>query len=175
MTKYMINEQYDVEDADASKGFGKGEKREDYADAWKDTGNAVLIGLPGCGRKVLARLLAERTGMDVAVPGDARAATKALDAKGSIIVLADALVEDASVQPLIHGAGKVFYLMADSKVLSGRVAEGADSPDIESLWRETSARLAVMEPIFYSVLHFIMQAAQAPEDMLEDALEKIGY
>lgn len=175
MTKYLINEQYDVEDAGAAKGFGKGEKREDYADAWKDTGNAVLIGLPGSGKEALAGLLAERTGMEIVVPDGVEAAGQALGAKGAIVVLSDELVEDAGVQPLIHGSGKVFYLMADSKVLSERMAERTGEADTEALWRETSARLAVMEPLFYSVLHFIMQAGQTPEAMLEDALEKIGY
>ncbi|BCS90306.1 hypothetical protein [Pseudodesulfovibrio sediminis] len=175
MTKYLINEQYDVEDAEASKGFGKGEKREDYADAWQDTGNVVLIGLPGAGKAALAELLSERAGIEVRVPVDAETAKVALAEGGRVIVLTDDLVEDAEVQPLIHDSGKVFYLMADTRLLSDRVAKRDAIEDRDTLWREMSARLAVMEPVFYSVLHFIMQAAEAPEELLSDALEKVGY
>jgi len=175
MTKYFINEQYDVQDADASKSFGKGEKREDYADAWQDTGNVVLVGLAGSGKKALADLLGERTGLDVVIPKDATGAVQALGAGPHIIVLDDALVEVAEVQSLIHGSGKVFYLMVDSRVLSERVADRDDVEDRDTLWREMSARLAVMEPVFYSVLHFIMQGIQSPEELMSDAMEKIGY
>nr|WP_321256367.1 hypothetical protein [uncultured Pseudodesulfovibrio sp.] len=175
MTKYLINEQYDVQDADASKGFVKGEKREDYADAWKDTGNIILIGLVGSGKKALAELLGEGTGLDVVNPKDVTEAVQVLGSGPRIIVLDDGLVEVAEVQSLIHGAGKVFYLMVDSKVLSERVASRDSVEDSETLWREMSARLAVMEPVFYSVLHFIMQGVQSSNELVDDAMEKIGY
>lgn len=175
MTKYLINEQYDVQDADVSKGFGKGEKREDYADAWKDTGNILLIGLGGSGKMALADLLGERTGLDVVGPKEAAEAIQVLGSGPRIIVLEDGLVEIAEVQSLIHGAGKVFYLMVDSRVLSERVATRDSVEDSEALWREMSARLAVMEPVFYSVLHFIMQGAKSPDELVDDAMEKIGY
>lgn len=170
----MINEKVAVENEKASKGFSKGERREDYADSWKGTGNVVLVGLPGSGKAKLASLLAERTGQEVISPVDAVEAVAALGREKTIVVLADELVEDDSVQPQIHGAGKVFYLMADSNTLSARVAERGGS-DRESLWREMSARLAIMEPVFYSVLHFIMQATETPESLVEDALEKISF
>ncbi|BDQ39102.1 hypothetical protein SYK_34620 [Pseudodesulfovibrio nedwellii] len=175
MTKYFINEQYDVQDADASKGFGKGEKREDYADAWKDTGNIILIGLGGSGKKALANLLGGRTGLVVVAPKGVTEAVQVLGAGPRIIVLEDGLVEAAEVQALIHGSGKVFYIMVDSKILSERVADREGVGDTEALWREISARLAVMEPVFYSVLHFIMQGAQSPDELVDDAMEKIGY
>jgi len=175
MEKYLINELVEVEDADASKTFGKGERREDYADAWKNTGNVILVGLAGSGKAALAAILAERTGAPVAEPGDAAAAAEVLAGTGTIIILADGLVEDPAVRPLIHGAGKVFYLMADSNTLSARVAEREGAPDRETLWRDMSARLAVMEPVFYEVLHFIAPAFGSPEEMAGDALEKIAY
>jgi len=175
MDKYFINETVEVEDAGATRAHGRGECRTDYADAWRDTGNVVLVGLPGSGKAALAEALAGRTGAPVAVPGDAAAAAAALAGRGTIIVLADVLVEDPSVRPLIHGAGKVFYLMADSNTLSARVAEREGAADREALWRELSARLAVMEPVFYEVLHFIVQAGGTPEAMVGDALEKIAY
>ncbi len=175
MTKYLINEQYDVDEANASKGFGKGEKREDYADAWKDTGNVVLVGMAGAGKEELGRLIAERTGLSLIMPASTDAALEALAPGGRVVILNNALVEDDLVQPLIHGAGKVFYLMADTRLLSGRVAERDGVEDVDALWREMSARLSVMEPVFYSVLHFIMQAGQTADEMLDDALEKIGY
>lgn len=173
--KYLINEQYDVEDAEASKGFTKGERREDYADPWKETGNVVLLGLPGAGRAELAGLLSERTGKPVLDPAGPDEAAEALHGKGKIIVLADGLVDHDKVQPLIHGAGKVFYLMADTRLLSERVGERDGLVDRDDLWRELSARLAVIEPTFYSVLHFILQAAQPPTELVDDAMEKIGY
>lgn len=175
MAKYLINEQYDVEDAGAIKAFGKGESRGDYADAWKETGNAILMGLPGSGKGELAALLAERTGLPVVTPADVEAAREVLTGEGRIIVLTDDLVEDTSIQPLIHSAGKGFYLMADSSTLSDRVAKRDGLEDREALWRELSARLAVMEPIFYSTLHFILQAGQSLETMVEDAMEKLAY
>ncbi|WP_338670083.1 hypothetical protein [Pseudodesulfovibrio methanolicus] len=178
MAKYLINEEYDVQEAGAAKTFGKGERRRDYADPWRETGNVVLIGLPGSGRAELARLLADRMGKPVLIPSEAQAAAEALQGLGAIIVLDDRLVDDPGVQPLIHGAGKVFYLMADTRLLSDRVAgrggvEGEEAA--EDLWRQLSARLAEVEPVFYGVLHFILQGAQSPEDLVGDALEKIGY
>ncbi|MDD3313257.1 hypothetical protein [Pseudodesulfovibrio sp.] len=175
MGKYLINELVQVEEAGATRSHGKGERREDYADAWRDTGNVVLVGLPGSGKAALAEALAERTGAPVATPGDAAAAAAALAGRGTIVVLADGLVEDPAVRPLIHGAGKVFYLMADSSILSARAAEREGAADREDLWREFSARLAVMEPVFYEVLHFIVQAGGTPDAMVGDALEKIAY
>lgn len=175
MTKYFINEQYSVEESEARKGFSSGDKREDYADAWKDTGNVVLIGLPGAGKAALAGLISERSGMQILTPGDAETAKGALGAQGQVIVLTDDLVEDSEVQSLIHGSGKVFYLMADSRVLADRMAERESVPSTDDLWREMSARLATMEPVYYGVLHFILQAFQTPEELMSDAMEKIGY
>ena len=175
MGKYLINEYQEVEDPTARKTFGKGERREDYADVWRDTGNVVLVGLPGSGKAELAGLLAERTGAPVLTPVTGSEAVEGLDASGAVIVLADELVEDPDVQPLIHGAGKVFYLMADSNTLSARVAERDGVEDRESLWRDMSARLATMEPLFYGALHFILQAGGTMEEMVEDAMEKISY
>lgn len=175
MTKHFVNEQYDVDEADSKRSFGISEKREDYADSWKDTGNVVLVGLKGAGKESLATLLADRTGQEIVVPGQAEDAAISLKGTGRIIVLSDVLVEDASVQPLIHGAGKVFYLMADTNTLSQRVADRESVEDTEQLWRDMSARLALVEPLFYSVLHFIIQATQSPEELLDDAMEKIAF
>eukprot|EP00828_Plagiopyla_frontata_P032023 TRINITY_DN41819_c0_g1_i1.p1 TRINITY_DN41819_c0_g1~~TRINITY_DN41819_c0_g1_i1.p1 ORF type:complete len:443 (-),score=100.12 TRINITY_DN41819_c0_g1_i1:191-1519(-) len=175
MGKYLINEYQEVEDPEASKTFGKGEKREDYADAWRDTGNVVLIGLPGSGKAELAVLLAERTGAPVLTPASGPEAAEELGASGAVIVLDDGLVGDPDVQPLIHGAGKVFYLMADSNTLSARVAERDGVEGREQLWRDMSARLAAMEPVFYGALHFILQAGGTMEEMVADAMEKIAY
>ncbi len=174
MTKHLIKEQYDVDDAGATKEFIKGEKREDYADAWKDTGNIVLVGLPGSGKAVLAEGLAQRTGLDVLVPKSMEDAIESLKGEKSIVVLEDSLVESDGVQPLVHGAGKVFYLMVDTNTLSTRLAEREKVEDKEQLWHDLSARLAVMEPIFYGVLHFIL-LPQSAEETLEDALEKIAF
>jgi len=175
MVKYLINELYEVDDADASRNFGKGERREDFADAWKNTGNVILIGLEGSGRRELAELLAARSGQGVIIPDSSEAAVEALAGSGRIIVLDDALVEDPTVQPTIHGAGKVFYLVADSNTLSSRVGKRRGTDDAEQLWRDMSARLAVMEPVFYGVLHFILQGVMSPEELVEDILEKIAY
>lgn len=175
MAKYLINEQYDVQEAEVAKSFSKGEKREDYADSWSNTGNVILMGLPGSGKGELGQILAQRTGLPLANPATAEEAVELMKGDGNIIVLVDELVEDQSVQPLIHGAGKGFYLMADSNILSQRVAERDTIEDREQLWRDLSARLAVMEPIFYGALHFILQAGQSAEEMAGDALEKIAY
>ncbi|MCJ2163124.1 MULTISPECIES: hypothetical protein [unclassified Pseudodesulfovibrio] len=175
MTKHFIKEQYDVDEAGATKAFGKGERREDYADAWRATGNAVLVGLPGSGKADLARLLGKRTGQKVLQPADPEEAVEALKGEGVIIVLDDALVEHPLVTPLIHGAGKVFYLMADTRLLSARVAERGGGEDMDELWRAMSARLADIEPTFYSVLHFIMQGVRSPEELVDDAMVKLGY
>jgi hypothetical protein len=84
-------------------------------------------------------------------------------------------VDNPVVQPLIHGAGKVFYLMADTRLLSERVAGRKGMDDAEQLWRGLSARLAEVEPTFYGVLHFILQGARSSDELVADALEKIGY
>ncbi|NDV17889.1 hypothetical protein GO013_00460 [Pseudodesulfovibrio sp. JC047] len=175
MTKNFINEQYNVEDPSASKGFAPGEKRGDYADAWRETGRVVLVGLAGSGKRELARLLAERTGLDVVMPKNGAEAVAVLTGPASVVVLDDVLVEEAEVQSSVHDAGKVFYLMADSRVLSERVATRDGNDDTEALWRLFSARLTVMEPIFYSVLHFILQGSQPVETLVDDAVKKIRY
>ncbi|EGB16672.1 hypothetical protein DND132_3469 [Pseudodesulfovibrio mercurii] len=175
MGKYLINEEYEVEDAGATRGYVRGERREDYADSWRETGNVVLLGLPGSGRAELARLLAERTGKPVLAPVDAASAAEALAGQGAIIVLPDRLADHPEVRPLIHPAGKVFYLLADTRLLSGRVAERDGVADADELWRTLSARLAEVEPTLYSVLHFILQGARSPAELVDDALEKIGY
>ncbi|MBG0790752.1 MAG: hypothetical protein H0S80_09670 [Desulfovibrionaceae bacterium] len=175
MAKYLINERYEVGEADARREFSVGDRREDYADAWQDTGNLILVGLRGAGKAELARLIGERTGLGVAVPETLEEAVAALAPGGRIVVLGDELVGHDDVRPLIHGAGKVFYLMADTRLLSGRLAVRGEGADKEALWRGLSARLSLMEPVFYSVLHFILQASGTPEEMLDDALEKIGY
>ncbi|QGY40819.1 hypothetical protein GM415_12015 [Pseudodesulfovibrio cashew] len=175
MGKYLINEEYDVEEAGATKSFAKGDRREDYADAWRNTGNVILMGLPGSGKRALADLLAERTGLPVVAPGDAERAVEALGGENRIIILNDTIMEAPTVRPLVHGAGKGFYLMNDSNTLADRVAQRDGVEDRDALWRELSARLAVMEPLFYETLHFILQPGQTPEEMVEDALEKIAY
>jgi len=173
--KNKINEQYDVEEAQASTMFGKGEKRENFADAWKNTGNVILMGLAGSGKSELGALLGEESGMDVVLPESAEQAVEALRGTRQVIVLSDGLVEAPEVQPLVHGAGKGFYLMVDSNTLAARVAERDSIDDKEQLWRDLSARLAVMEPIFYGALHFILQASQSPAEMADDAMKKIAY
>jgi len=175
MAKYLINQRYEVGESGIRREFGKGEKRGDYADAWQDTGNVVLIGLGGAGKAELARLIGGRTGLSMVTPATAGEAVEALRPGGRVVVLDDRLVADDEVRPFIHGAGKVFYLMADSRLLSGRIAARDGVADEGGLWRETAARLAVMEPTFYSVLHFILQGVQGPEVMLDDAIEKIGF
>ena len=150
MVKYFLNETYDVEESDTERSFGKGEKREDFADAWQNTGTIILIGLAGSGKAALAGLLSEHTGLSVLTPTNADEAVEALGVFGQIVVLGDKLVEDPVVQPLIHEAGKVFYLMTDSQILSSRVAKREGVTDKEQLWRDMSARLAVMEPVFYT-------------------------
>ncbi|MGL1861933.1 MAG: hypothetical protein OCC46_05350 [Pseudodesulfovibrio sp.] len=175
MTKQFIDKEYEIEDADTTRSFGKGETREDYADAWKGTGNVVLVGLPGSGKVELAQLLAERTKLPVVTPATADEAINILGGKSTIIILDDTIVEVPTVQSLIHGSGKVFYLMADSKTLAARIAERDSVDDEETLWREMSARLAVMEPIFYGALHFLLQATTPTEELVEDALEKVAF
>jgi len=175
MVKYLINEQYDVQEPETTKGYGRGERREDYADAWKETGKVVLIGLDGSGKRALAQLLADKTGLPVISPADGDQAVEVMGGSGAIITLDDQVVEAEAVQSGLHGSGKVFYLMADSNTLSAKVAERDGIEDREELWRSLSARLALMEPIFYSGLHFILQAAGSAEEMLPDALEKINY
>jgi len=171
---HLGKETVEVGEAGITRTHGRGERREDYADPWAASGRVVLVGLPGSGRSVLARLLAERLGLEVVTPADAPSALVALAGPAAVIVLADGLVADPSVRPHIHGAGKVFYLMADSRTLAARVAERAGGADQAAAWRELSARLSVMEPVFFGVLHFILQAAGPLEDLVEDALAKIA-
>lgn len=170
----MIREIVEVDDADATRTHGKGERREDYADAWKNTGRVVLVGLPGSGKAALAGLLAQRLGLAAVTPGDAEGAVAALAGPAAVIVLGDDLVAHPAVQPHIHGAGKVFYLMADSRTLAARVAERDGHADADAVWPALSARLADMEPVFYGVLHFILQAARPVEALVDDALERVA-
>lgn len=168
----FIQKKHDVEESGLTRVFSRGETREDYADAWAGTGNVILVGLPGAGKATLARGIAEASGKDVCEPETVDQALAALARSGGIVVLADDLVREEAVRSVLHGAGKVLYLLRDARSLAESVFRDGD--DFDALWQGTAERLERMEPVFYSVLHFIIQP-ESPDEMLQSALEKISF
>lgn len=172
---HFIKEKAEVAESSKTKSFAKGERREDYEAMWQQTGTLLLVGLPGSGRTELGRLLAARLDMPFVQASDACSLDSALENGPGVVVLADALFDEPELIAKINRAGKVFYLMADARTLAQRVAERSEQADLEQVWRSTSARLEEVEPRFMQALHFILQAQNAPEALLEDAVEKVSW
>ncbi|GEM_PF-752735 len=171
----FIREKAEVAEPGKRKIFGKGDRREDYEAMWSVTGNLLLAGLPGCGRQDLGRLLAERLTVSLEQAEDAASLELALSGGASVVVLQDSLFDDDALVDVISRSGKVFYLMADAGTLARRLVGGDGGRNLEVVQYEASVRLERVEPQFMKVLHFILQAQNPPEVLLEDVLEKASW
>ncbi|GAB7024328.1 hypothetical protein [Salidesulfovibrio brasiliensis] len=174
MSKF-IKKKYDVEDGEKKKVFAKGEKREDYAAAWKTSDRVFLAGLSGAGRRELAQLLADELNVAVNEPTDDESLRAACAGDPAIVVVGSRFFEDPELAGLMNRSGKVFYMMADAQTLANRVAEREGADQVESVWRNTADELGRVEPSIMGSLHFILQAVNRPGDLLRDALEKISW
>lgn len=171
----FIKKKIEVQEDDKKQVFAKGERREDYAAAWKTSDRVFLAGLPGAGRQALATMLAQELGMTVEEPADADALRETCAGQPAIVVVRPEFFEDDDLAALMNRSGKVFYMMADAQTLANRVVERDGSDDPEALWETMSQDLARLEPRFMGSLHFILQAANRPGDLVKDALEKISW
>jgi shikimate kinase len=171
----FIKRKQEVSEADKTKVFAKGERREDFADMWSNTGNILLVGLPGSNRVALGRELAARMGIQLCQPADMDALQRDCAEGNRVIVVPTAILEQPENVSFVHGAGKVFYLMADARQLAERLEDRSPSGDADSLWRECARRLEAGQAAFMTALHFIVQASGSVEDMAEDVMEKVSW
>ncbi len=171
----FINKKQTVLESDKTKVFVKGDRREDFADMWSETGNILLLGLPGSNRVALGDELASRMGTQLQQPDDMEALRLVCSQGGQVIVVPEVAFSDPEDVSFVHGAGKVFYLMADARSLSERLEKRAPSGDIDAVWRECARQLEVMQPAFMTALHFLVQVSDSVREMADDAMEKISW
>lgn len=171
----FIKEKAEVADSDRTKTFGKGERRQDFEAMWSETGNLILVGLPGSGRSALGERLSARLKRPLLAVDDADALKKSMSATDTIMIVAETLFDDDRTIESIGRIGKVFYLMVDARTLASRMAERSPEDGMDRLWRESADRLERMEPRFMRALHFVVQAGSSPESMVQDVLEKVDW
>lgn len=171
----FIRKKYEVEAPDEKKVFGKGERREDYEAAWKSSSRQFLVGLPGSGRRELARLMGERLEVPVTDAADADSAKQACEEGSAVVVVEPGVFDDPEAATRMNGCGKVFYLMTDANTLARRLAARGDAADEEAVWQQLCSDLEKYEPLFMGNLHFILQGVADPADLLDDALEKVSW
>ena len=171
----FIKEKAEVEEAELKRSYGKSEKREDYPAGWKKTGNVVLLGLPGSGKALLAKLVSEKTGQKVVAPQTWEDAQKSLEGDNVIVILDDKLVDSPEKGPVVQGAGKVFFLMVDAQTVANRLAARDPGLDQETVWKEMGERLETAQPMFFAMLHFVLQGVRPADQLLGDVMEKLAY
>ncbi len=173
----FIMRKVQVEDSDKRMVFGgtPEELRPDMA----RTGNVVLVGLPGSGRRTLGQSLAQtlgRTFVDLEAQPETAEASALLENLGQeggrVIRFPADLLRRAGVVEALRQAGVVFYLSADLPLLLSRQFAGAS--DIPEETRKALGRhLDELEPLAMAALHFILRADEEAGDLVQDALEKI--
>ena len=128
-------------------------------------GNLLFIGLPGSGRKTLARAAAERLGLAYAEAADTQALERSLARSGQAIAVTGMGLGAPEARERLRAAGKVFYLMSVAPILAKRLC---DLSRLEELAQAVTAN----EPFFLQAAHFVLPLDATPEEMVEDVVEK---
>lgn len=151
----------DVQEEDASRTFSGDLAKAAIGGA---SGNLFFIGLPGVGRRDLARASAGALGLAFVDADSPHALKAALGGSGQSVAVTGVALNDALIQAL-RTSGKVFYIMTAAPILAKRLG------DVSRL-EELAAEVERLEPVFMRAAHFIMPLAATPEEMLEDVREK---
>lgn len=151
----------DVQEEDATRTFPGDLAQASIGGA---SGNLFFIGLPGVGRRDLARASAGALGLAYADADSPQALKAALGGSGQSVAVTGVTLNDALIQAL-RSSGKVFYIMTAAPILAKRLG------DVSRL-EELAAEVERLDPVFMRAAHFIMPLAATPEEMLEDVREK---
>lgn len=171
----FVKKKQTVLEAEKSKVFCKGERREDFADMWSSTGTILLIGLAGSRREEFGRELASRLTLPFYRAGSMKALEQFCSAGGCVVVVENAVLQDAQSLSFVHAAGKVFYLMAEVETLAGRLMASEGFLQKDAALKHCVTQLALMEPFFMKALHFIIQPSENIQEMVNDAMEKVAW
>jgi AmmeMemoRadiSam system protein B len=170
-TSHFIRKKAEV--AEADKVTVMGNTPEELRPDMARTGNVILAGLTGSGRRALGEALAQALGREFLdwenVADEVEAATllDALAQGGQVVRLPLRLLRREEVRDPLRRTGVVFYLAADVPLLLARRGPGAQR---EAISREVGE----MEPLALSFLHFLLRAEESPDELLLDAREKVG-
>ena len=156
----------------------------------RETQNIVLVGMPGCGKTTVGRLLAEKTGrrfvdtddliverIGCSIPeyfaGHSEAEFRAVEARaiadagmqsGLVIATGGGCVTREENYPSLHQNGAIFFLMRDLSLLpiSGRPLSQRNSPE---------ALYAQRLPLYRRFADCEVENMGAPEDAVAQILE----
>ena len=151
--------------------------------------NIVLVGMPGCGKSTVARLLAKRTGR-AAVDADAeivKAAGKSIPdifaqdgeavfreietrvlgelgkRSGIILATGGGCVTRQENYPALHQNGRIFWLKREIKNLPTKGRPISQSTDLTRLYE-------VRRPLYEAFADFVIQNHRTPKDAAEEIL-----
>uniref|UniRef100_A0A7C4ELL0 Shikimate kinase n=1 Tax=Fundidesulfovibrio putealis TaxID=270496 RepID=A0A7C4ELL0_9BACT len=162
----FIRERFDVQEEDKTQSF-----RHDVAGQPLGGAGASLffVGMPGSGRRELARRAAKALGLEyaeAATPESLLALAQDLKKARAVAVTAGGeALADPAVRDILRAGGKVFYLMSAAPILARNLGQ---LERVEDILR----RLEALEPHFMSAAHFVQPVASTMEEMLEDVAEK---
>lgn len=164
--KNVIRQRFEVRESGRTATHGQADAS---APIGGTGGNLLFIGLPGSGRKTLARSAAARLGLAYAAAADAQALEYALARSGQAIAVTGTVTGMGLGAPeareRLRAAGKVFYLMSVAPILAKRLG---DLSRLEELAQAVTAN----EPFFLQAAHFVLPLDATPEEMVEDVVEK---
>lgn len=160
----FVNIPVRVEDADRTATFRHCDQ--DQGRIGGESGNLFFLGLPGSGRRDLARAAAARLGLEyaeAASPDELRGilagSCSSVAVDGDFLADAPALVQD------MRSSGKVFYLVRLPHELAARLG---DPSRAEAL----AADLARLDPVFMNAADFFLTSDETEEERLEDVAMK---
>lgn len=165
--------------------------RQIYGELRRQTENLILIGMPGCGKTTVGKLLAEKTGKrfvdaDVELersagrpitrilPQEGEAAFRALETKilaelgkqpGLVIATGGGCVTREENYPLLHRGGTIVRLNRDLSLLS---KEGRPLSQAGSLGK----MLEIRDPMYRRFADFTVDNSGTPEETAGEILRK---
>lgn len=162
MPKKVIRRRFDVLDEDRTAIHGKAGTCTPIGGAG---GNLLFIGLPGSGRKTLARATAQRLGLTYAEASEKAGMEALLARSGQAIAVTGVDLGTPEMRNRLRAAGKVFYLMSVAPILAKRLG------DLLRL-EELAEAVTTHEPFFLQTAHFVLPIDATPEEMAQDVTEK---
>jgi hypothetical protein len=162
LPKKVIRERFDVQEEDKSLTF----RHEAAAPIGGASGNLFFLGLPGSGRRELARVVAARLGLPMVEAATRVDLDAALAASGQAVAVIDSsLVEDQDAVAAMRATGKVFVLTILPHELAARLGEPARAGELARQWER-------LEPVLLAAAHFILPLDETFEELAEDAAWK---
>lgn len=168
----FMRKKYHVKDEDRKVTFAK-RAASDFKSPGFETGNVFILGLPGSGKTTLGKAIAERLELEFCEFSDGdQSELAALADRGGQVVAVNGLEISPETRAIVTGQGMAFYLLVDFTTLAQRGA-GTDM-DPETGRPAMSDMYENLEPVLMSCVHFVLQGAKSREEVLDDALERVG-